>query len=172
MGLAEFNALPVAAAEEALRSCNAALRFAREVAAGRPYGDPAAAAAVAERVALGLAWPEVEQALAAHPRIGERAAGDSAEAAASRREQASVAAAGEGVRAELAAANRAYEERFGHVFLIRAAGREPAEILAELRRRLGREPAAERAETTRQLAEITRLRVERLVAGQAGEPAP
>jgi 2-oxo-4-hydroxy-4-carboxy-5-ureidoimidazoline decarboxylase len=163
-GLAEFNGLPAAAAEEALRACNAAPRFAREVAAGRPYGDRAAAADAAERVALTLAWPEVEQALAAHPRIGERAAGDSAEAAASRREQASVAAAGDDVRAALAAGNRAYEERFGHVFLIRAAGRGPAEMLAELRRRLDHDPAAERAEVTAQLAEITRLRVERLVA--------
>ena len=163
--LAEFNELPVAAAERELRACNAAPRFATEVAAGRPYADPAAAAGAAERVALGLAWPEVEQALAGHPRIGERAAGDSAEAAASRREQAAVGTADAELRAELAAANRAYEDRFGHVFLIRAAGREPAEILAELRRRLGSEPAAERAETTRQLAQITRLRVETLVAG-------
>ncbi len=161
----EFNALPAAQAERALRACNAAPRFAAEVAAARPYADPGAAADAAERVALSLTWPEVEQALAAHPRIGERAAGDSAEAAASRREQAAVDTADAAVKAELAAANRAYEDRFGHVFLIRAAGRGPAEILAELRRRLTSGPAEERAETTRQLAQITRLRVETLVAG-------
>lgn len=163
MELADFNALPVAAAEQALRACNAAARFAREVAAGRPYPDEAAVADAAQRVSGGLSWAEVAEALAAHPRIGERAAGDSAEAAASRREQASVGTAAGDVRAELAAGNRAYEERFGHVFLIRAAGRTPEEMLAELRRRLGHDPAAERAEVTGQLAEITRLRVERLV---------
>ena len=50
------------------------------------------------------------------------------------------------VRAALVDGNRAYEERFGHVFLIRAAGRTPEEMLAELtppagqrrRRRAGR----------------------------------
>ena len=162
-GLADFNALPADAAERALRACNAAPRFAREVAAGRPYPDAAALAAAAHRVSAGLSWAEVSEALAAHPRIGERAAGDSADAAASRREQAAVGTASDAVRAELAAGNRAYEERFGHVFLIRAAGRSPAEILAELRRRLQQDRAAERAETTAQLAEITRLRVERLV---------
>jgi 2-oxo-4-hydroxy-4-carboxy-5-ureidoimidazoline decarboxylase len=162
-GLAWFNGLPAGQAERELRACNAAPRFATEVAAGRPYPDPAAAVDAAERVAASLAWPEVAEALAAHPRIGERAAGDAAEAVASRREQAAVGAAPDEVRAELAAANRAYEERFGHVFLIRAAGRGPAEILAELRRRLRNDPAQERAETTRQLAEISRLRVERLV---------
>jgi 2-oxo-4-hydroxy-4-carboxy-5-ureidoimidazoline decarboxylase len=162
-GLAWFNELPAADAERELRACNAAPRFAREVAAARPYPDAAAAAAAAAAVAASLDWAEVSEALAAHPRIGERAAGDSAEAAASRREQAGLDAAADAVRAELAAGNRAYEERFGHVFLIRAAGRTPAEMLAELHRRLGQDPAAERVEVTRQLAEISRLRVARLV---------
>ena len=67
------------------------------------------------------------------------------------------------VRAALLEGNRAYEERFGHVFLIRAAGRSPSEMLAELRRRLANDPAAERAEATEQLAQITGLRVKGLV---------
>ncbi len=163
--LEEFNALPAEAAERELLACNAAPRFAREVAAGRPYPDPAALADAAAAVAAGLSWAEVAVALAAHPRIGERVAGDSAEAASSRREQASVGDAADDVRSALAAGNRAYEERFGHVFLIRAAGRGPAEMLAELTRRLGNDPAAEQVETTVQLAEITRLRVERAVSG-------
>ena len=163
--LAEFNALPADVAERELLACNAAPRFAREIAAGRPYPGTDDLARAARQVAAGLSWDEVEVALAAHPRIGQRPAGDSAEAAASRREQAGVDAATDAVRAELAAGNRAYEERFGHVFLIRAAGRGPAEILAELTRRSARDEAAERAETTAQLAEITRLRVERAVSG-------
>ena len=162
-GLAWFNGLPADAAERELRACNATPRFAREVAAGRPYPDEAAVADAARQVSAGLSWAEVSEALAAHPRIGERAAGDSAEAVASRREQASVGTATDGVKTELAAANRAYEERFGHVFLIRAAGRTPPEMLAELRRRLRHDADTERAEVTGQLAEITRLRVERLV---------
>jgi 2-oxo-4-hydroxy-4-carboxy-5-ureidoimidazoline decarboxylase len=163
--LAEFNALPADAAERELAACNAAPRFAREVAAGRPYPSVATLAETAGTVAAGLGWDEVDVALAAHPRIGERAAGDSAEAASSRREQSAVAAAGDGVRQALTDGNRAYEQRFGHVFLIRAAGRGPEQILAELTRRLGNDAAAERTEATAQLAEITRLRVEGMVAG-------
>lgn len=163
--LAEFNALPADAAERELLACNPAPRFAREVAAGRPYPSALALAEQAATVAGGLSWDEVGTALTAHPRIGQRVSGDSAEATSSRREQAGVDDATDDVRTALEDGNRAYEERFGHVFLIRAAGRGPAELLAELTRRRDDDEPAERAETTAQLAEITRLRVERMVSG-------
>ena len=60
--------------------------------------------------------------------------------------------------------NQEYERRFGHVFLIRADGRSAEEMLAELRRRLDNDEMRERAEVTDQLAQISRLRVERLLA--------
>ena len=72
--LAEFNGLAAEAAERELATCNAAPRFVREVAAGRPYPTAATLAETAATVAGGLGWDEVAVALAAHPRIGERAA--------------------------------------------------------------------------------------------------
>jgi 2-oxo-4-hydroxy-4-carboxy-5-ureidoimidazoline decarboxylase len=162
--LDEFNAEPADHAAEALRACNAAPAFAAAVLARRPYPDAATLVAAAEEVARALPWPEVAAALAAHPRIGDRVAGSSAEAAASRREQGAMRTADDDVRAALVEGNRAYEQRFGHVFLIRAAGRSPEEMLAELRRRLANDEAAERAEVTEQLAQITGLRVKELVS--------
>jgi 2-oxo-4-hydroxy-4-carboxy-5-ureidoimidazoline decarboxylase len=162
--LDEFNAEPADRAAAALRSCNAAPGFGAELLARRPFPDAAALVAAAEEIARALPWPEIEAALAAHPRIGDRVAGSSPEAAASRREQSSMGTAGDDVRAALAEGNRAYEERFGHVFLIRAAGRSPQEMLAELRRRLANDAAAERTEVTEQLAQITGLRVKELVS--------
>ncbi|MBA3338181.1 MAG: 2-oxo-4-hydroxy-4-carboxy-5-ureidoimidazoline decarboxylase [Geodermatophilaceae bacterium] len=159
-----FNDLPTDELEDHLRACNAAGRFVREMAAGRPYADAGEIADAAEAVTLDLDWAEVAQALAAHPRIGDRAGGESAQARSSRTEQASMDTADDEVRAALAAGNRAYEERFGHVYVIRAAGRSAAEMLAELRRRLDNVEANERGEVTGQLAEITRLRVEKLVS--------
>jgi 2-oxo-4-hydroxy-4-carboxy-5-ureidoimidazoline decarboxylase len=164
VSLADFNTERPDRAAEALRPCNAAPRFAAELVAGRPYGDVDALVARAGEVVRGLPWDEVQAALAAHPRIGDRVAGSSAEAQASRREQGAVQDAGDDVRAALVEGNRAYEERFDQVFLIRAAGRSPAEMLAELRRRLGNDEAAERAEVTEQLAQITALRVRELVS--------
>jgi 2-oxo-4-hydroxy-4-carboxy-5-ureidoimidazoline decarboxylase len=162
--LDDFNDEPRDRAAEALWACNAAPRFAAEVVAGRPYPDADSLVARAEEVARSLSWDEVSRALTAHPRIGDRPEGSSAEAEASRREQSSMSDADAATRAALVEGNRAYEERFGHVFLIRAAGRSPAEMLAELRRRLTNDAEAERTEATEQLAQITGLRVRGLVS--------
>jgi 2-oxo-4-hydroxy-4-carboxy-5-ureidoimidazoline decarboxylase len=162
--LDDFNGEPADLAAAALRTCNAAPRFAAELVAGRPYPDAATLVARAEEVARSLSWDEVSIALAAHPRIGDRPVGSSAEAQASRREQSSMTDADAGTRAALADGNRAYEERFGHVFLIRAAGRSPVEMLAELRRRLENDAETEQAEATEQLAQITALRVRGIVS--------
>jgi 2-oxo-4-hydroxy-4-carboxy-5-ureidoimidazoline decarboxylase len=162
--LEDFNDGPADQAVQALRACNAAPRFAAELVAGRPYPDAGTLVARAEEVARALPWDEVALALAAHPRIGDRVEGSSAEAESSRREQSSMSQADAEVRAALLEGNRAYEERFGHVFLIRAAGRSPEEMLAELRRRLSNDDDAERAEATEQLAQITALRVKGLLS--------
>ena len=161
--LSRVNAAPEDEVLSALRACNAAPSFATQVAAGRPYATAEALVARAEAVSRALPWDEVATALAAHPRIGDRVEGSSAEATASRREQSGMSAADATVRERMLAGNRAYEERFDTVFLIRAAGRSAAEMLAELERRLGNPPEAERAEVTEQLAQITALRVRGLV---------
>jgi allantoicase len=80
----------------------------------------------------------------------------------SAREQAGVAGADQATLAELAAGNREYEERFGHVFLIFASGRSAAEMLAALRERLGNDPAAELRVAAEEQRKITRLRLEKL----------
>jgi 2-oxo-4-hydroxy-4-carboxy-5-ureidoimidazoline decarboxylase len=161
--LEDFNDGPADRAVQALRACNAAPRFAAEVVAGRPYRDADTLVARAEAVSRALPWDDVAIALAAHPRIGDRVEGSSAEAESSRREQSSMADADAATRDALLEGNRAYEERFDHVFLIRASGRSPEEMLTELERRLANDEEAERAEVTEQLAQITGLRVRGLV---------
>ena len=160
----EFNDEPADHAVQTLRACNAAPRFAAELVAGRPYRDAETLVARAEEVVRSLPWEDVAVALAAHPRIGDRVEGSSAEAQSSRKEQSSMADADDETRRALLEGNRAYEERFDHVFLIRASGRSPDEMLAELRRRLDNDEDAERAEVTEQLAQITGIRVKALVS--------
>jgi 2-oxo-4-hydroxy-4-carboxy-5-ureidoimidazoline decarboxylase len=106
-----------------------------------------------------LTEADVSEAIASHPRIGERMAGESAEARHSAAEQ-SASASDDAAQADLLArGNAAYEKRFGRVFIIRAAGRDRAEILAELDRRMANDDATELAETAAQLREIAVLRL-------------
>jgi 2-oxo-4-hydroxy-4-carboxy-5-ureidoimidazoline decarboxylase len=85
----------------------------------------------------------------------------------SRQEQASVQpSVGEAdaeVQPALEEGNRVYEQRFGHVFLIRASGRSAEELLAALRQRLANDPDTEWDVVAEELREITRLRLERLL---------
>lgn len=99
-----------------------------------------------------LTWDDIAVVMAAHPRIGEHSTTG---------EQDGV---GDGTRPALAAANRAYEERFGHIFLTCAAGRGGEEMLAELRDRLNNDVDAERRVVARELLKIALLRSERLLA--------
>jgi OHCU decarboxylase len=132
--------------EEQLYACLASRRWARAVAGG---ADPDAAMDA-------LSDDEWLEAMKAHPRIGERGGADST------REQSRAMQAPAETLAELAAENRMYEERFGHVFLIAASGRSADEILAELRRRMNNDARAELEEAKRELRRIVSLRLERL----------
>ncbi|WP_069167051.1 2-oxo-4-hydroxy-4-carboxy-5-ureidoimidazoline decarboxylase [Nocardia altamirensis] len=160
-----LNALSPEAAEQELLACCASRQWAQKVAATRPYPDVDSVIAAAVTAVCELGWPEVEEALAAHPRIGDRAKAELSEreAAWSRGEQSGAATADLAVRRELAAGNQAYEDRFGHVFLIRATGRSAEEMLTELRKRLANSVLDERIKVQSELADITRLRVRKLL---------
>lgn len=98
---------------------------------------------------LALAAPQDEQveALAAHPRIGERSPEQRGDDAA--------------VLAELGELNRAYEEKFGFRFVVFVNRRSRAELLPVLRERLARTRAQELDTGVRELVAIARDRWQR-----------
>ncbi|OWV00253.1 OHCU decarboxylase [Micromonospora wenchangensis] len=161
--LARFNALAAADAERDMLACCPAPAWAREMVAARPYPDLDALLAVADAGLRRLAWTEVAQAIAAHPRIGERPDGSTRESAWSRREQAGVAGSDAAARKAMAAANRAYEERFGHPFLVCASGRGQSELLAAAQARLANDDKTERRVVQDELRKIALLRLDRLL---------
>ena len=156
-GLRRLNALPAGRAAAELLACCGSRTWAAGVAAARPFADPAALAATAASVWERLGPDDWQEAFAAHPRIGERSASPW-----STREQAGVGGAAAEVLAELADGNRECERRFGRVFLVRAAGRGAAALLANLRERLGNDPDTELRVAAAEQAEITRLRLQGL----------
>ena len=156
MSLENFNE---ATREEAVAVVKPALDIPRWIDAivdGRPYRSIDELTAAASAVAAPLTEAEIDGALAHHPRIGEKPQGDTAEAAHSRREQPGVDAA---AAAALADGNKAYEQKFDRVYLVRAAGRTAEEILALLQQRLGNTPEQELVVVDQQLREIAALRL-------------
>lgn len=160
VGLKSFNELDRAAARSALRPCVDIDRWIDAVVDGRPYSSVQDAVRAGQVAAEPWTESEVDGALAHHPRIGDRAKGPDLEATLSRSEQSGVDSTDAQVQAALLAGNRAYEERFGRVFLIRAAGRSSGEILDALNARLLHSPDEEIAVVAQQLREIAVLRLE------------
>jgi 2-oxo-4-hydroxy-4-carboxy-5-ureidoimidazoline decarboxylase len=146
--------MPVETTREVLLGCLSVPRWADDVLAGQPYADRDALIAAADRAAREFTDDELGQALSGHPRIGERGG------ARSQQEQSGVDPTQGDTAQRLKEGNAAYEERFDRVFLVRAAGRDADEILAELGRRLQNDDATERAETVDNLRQIALLRLE------------
>ena len=154
----------VSPSDDQLRACCAADAWLNRMTPARPFPSAKYALDLSDEIVLGLDDTALDQALAAHARIGERRLGGTTEDRWSRSEQAGALAVDTAVQERLAEGNRRYEERFGHVFLIRAAGRSAEEMLAALDERLGHDDATERDVVRRELAEIVRLRLLKVMA--------
>lgn len=153
-----FNALaPEVAAEALLAVCESRV-WAERVLAARPYPSLEAVLAEADRALAALSEREFARALAGHPRIGDPTGN-----AVSRDEQSAVAQADPRTLDELAYLNRLYEERHEQVYLVYATGRTAQELLAVLAARVGNDTATERAAARRELAQINRNRLRRLL---------
>lgn len=170
--LAAFDSAPAEVAEQDVLTCCASLAFARAITAGRPYGEPAALDAGVDAAFAALNWDDIVEGMSAHPRIGDRAGssgssgspGSSGSSGWSATEQSGAAAASEAVRQGLADGNLAYEERFGHVFLICATGLSGPQMLTQLRARLDHDDNTERTVVRQELLKITRLRMAKLLS--------
>jgi 2-oxo-4-hydroxy-4-carboxy-5-ureidoimidazoline decarboxylase len=176
--LEELNRLDGEAARAALERCCGAGAWVERMVAGRPYRNATGLLAAAERAADKLRAPDWLEAFAHHPRIGDRAALATAPAGAGAGARPAVAAwAGDEQRGAAAAAdatlealvrgNRAYEQKFGYIFIVCATGKSAEEMLALLEARLGNDPDTELVNAAREQRAITRLRLEKLLA----EPA-
>ena len=158
--LETFNALPPDAAGQHLLACCSSGRWVHNVTSGRPYGSVGEALARSDESVARLDQGDLEQALAGHPRIGAGSA-----AGWSGREQAGVQGADRATMQSLAEGNEAYEQRFGHIYLVCATGRSAAELLTLLRERMAHDPGTEWGIVRRELGKINRIRLRQLLEG-------
>lgn len=167
MTVAALDALPESAAREVLIACCGARPWVDAMLAARPWRDRDTLLACADQCWEALSRAQVAEAVAHHPRLGETQAAAALSERASQwsaREQAGASATDGAVRAALAAGNREYEARFGHTFILCASGRSAAEMLAAMQARLANDAATELRITAAELHQITRLRLEKLLA--------
>ena len=157
-GLPGFNSAPADDLRTVLTECLAVPRWVDAVVAARPYPDVDALVARAE---VDLDTHEILGAIAGHPRIGERAKHDGVSAKWSSAEQSGVDVL---LADRLVAANLAYEERFGHIYLVCATGLSGEQVLADLAARMDNDPATELRVVNRELAKIAALRLRKVVA--------
>jgi allantoicase len=158
-----LNVLPAEEVEEKLLACCGSRAWVAKVLRARPFRAPQDLYAAAERAFGELDRDDWLEAFAAHPRIGERAAGEGVASRWSAQEQSGTDEASPGILAELAEANRLYERRFGHVFLVCATGKSAFEMLGLLGERLNHDPQTELAVAAGEQQKITRLRLEKLI---------
>lgn len=166
-GVDALNALSAEDAERALLTCCGSRAWARRMAAARPFADSAELLARADAEWRALDEADWQEAFRSHPRIGERkaeAGQTPREQAWSAGEQAGMAAAADAIRDALAEGNRAYEARFGYIYIVCATGRGADEMLGFLRSRLENDPRTEIRVAAEEQRKITRIRLEKLLA--------
>ncbi|NGO49256.1 2-oxo-4-hydroxy-4-carboxy-5-ureidoimidazoline decarboxylase [Streptomyces ureilyticus] len=168
-GLARFNALEEHAAAAVLHEACASAEWGRRLLAGRPYATADDLLAASDAAMAELAEGDLAEAMAGHPPIGRPKPGDPT----SSREQRGMAGASEELKAEMLELNLAYQEKFGHVFLICATGLTGEQMRDAVNVRIGNSPEQEREIVRTELGKINRIRLARLVEElleELGEP--
>ncbi|MDQ0793100.1 2-oxo-4-hydroxy-4-carboxy-5-ureidoimidazoline decarboxylase [Streptomyces sp. B1I3] len=158
-GLARFNTLAADEATAVLHEVCASAEWGSIILAHRPYADTEALFTASDAAMAELTAEDLADAMAGHPPIGRPKPGDPASA----REQRGMAGASEELRAEMLELNLAYQERFGHVFLICATGATGEQMRDAVKARIGNSPEQEREIVRTELGKINRIRLTRLL---------
>ncbi|MFP1625039.1 2-oxo-4-hydroxy-4-carboxy-5-ureidoimidazoline decarboxylase [Streptomyces sp. 5K101] len=158
-GLARFNASEDSAAQTALHEVCASSAWGSKILAQRPYASTEALFEASDAAMAELTADDLAEAMADHPPIGRPKPGDPT----SSREQSGMAGASEALKAEMLELNLAYQEKFGHVFLICATGRTGEQMRDAVRERSDNTPEQEREIVRTELGKINRIRLTRLV---------
>ena len=167
MDLKSLNSLPHNEAVKALLQCCGSTRWADHMAEMRPYPSLETALASANDVWWSLQKDDWLEAFRSHPKIGEKKAADPVSDKSrqwSGQEQAGVSNASHETVDALAALNRAYEQKFGYIFIICATGKTSDEMLAALRKRIENDAATELPIAAAEQRKITALRLKKLVS--------
>ena len=164
--LAWLNSLTAEEAAQELRQCCGSKRWSDQLSNARPYSTLEILIAHADQLWWSLIPDDWVEAFRSHPKIGEQKAGDKVSAQSqqwSGQEQAGVSSASQDTVDSLADLNRAYEQKFGFIFIICATGQTSDEMLTALKQRLQNDSNTELRLAAAEQAKITELRLKKLL---------
>jgi len=160
--LVRWNAATAADAVREIMPCCGSKSWAQRLTDRRPVSSEASLLTASDEIWRTLQSSDWLEAFYSHPRIGESSAKapvGSQSTSWSLEEQGQVTTATDTVKADLAVANRVYEEKFGHIFIVCATGKSAAEILAILRLRMQNDGTTELREAAEEQRQITQFRL-------------
>jgi 2-oxo-4-hydroxy-4-carboxy-5-ureidoimidazoline decarboxylase len=165
MTIAEFDHLDVEQKKALLHQCCGSVNWVNKILEALPAEDLVDLLEIAEEQWYACHEEDWREAFSQHPKIGdinslkEKFASTAHWAEG---EQAAVQQASEQTLQELAAANDAYEQRFGYIFIVCATGKSADEMLQLLNQRLYNNPEVEIQIAMEEQLKITKLRIEKL----------
>jgi OHCU decarboxylase len=142
--------------ETTLLACCGSRAWVKKMEESQPFATAEQMFDAADRIWWTLGPDDWREAFAAHPKIGERSSDEQAG-----REQAGMNEAAAEVRARIAAGNRTYLERFGHIYIVCATGKTASQMAEILESRLVNDAVTELRIAAAEQRQITRLRLER-----------
>jgi 2-oxo-4-hydroxy-4-carboxy-5-ureidoimidazoline decarboxylase len=164
--LRRLNELSQDEARGELLKCCGSSEWAKQLAARRPFESEEELMEAADSIWWSLESKDWLEAFSSHPKIGERKAahpGPKKAQAWSLEEQAGIRDAPRAAMSELMEANRAYEAKFGYIFIVCATGKSTQEMLALLKERLPCDPDKELRIAAGEQSKITQLRLKKLM---------
>jgi OHCU decarboxylase len=166
--LASLNSLSAGQAEPEFLKCCGSKNWARQLTAARPFASLDELIVKADRIWWSLSPEDWLEAFHSHPKIGEKKAAAPTAVEAQRwseDEQSGIRRSAQQTLDALAELNRAYEQKFGYIFIVCASGKSSEEMLAILRARLQNNAHEELRIAAAEQAKITQLRLRKLLTG-------
>ncbi len=167
MTLHEINTLTKDALKAELFKCCGSTNWVSKMLVFFPMDDLVELLEDAEEQWYACTEADWQEAFTHHPKIGDvesLAKKFAATADWASGEQSAVSAASGEVLAELSAANEAYENKFGYIFIVCATGKTAEEMLSLLQERLSNSPAEEIRIAMDEQNKITLLRLQKLIS--------
>ncbi|HUP65394.1 MAG TPA: allantoicase [Thermoanaerobaculia bacterium] len=146
--------------ERELRRVCGSSEWSRRMAESRPFESWGSLTAQSDAIWSALPREQWLAAFSAHPRIGEKAGG-----AWSSSEQSGIRSASAATMEALAQANRDYEKKYGHIFIVCATGKSAEEMLVIVRERMKNDSDTELRTAAEEQRKIMHLRLAKLVTG-------